>query len=74
MCLQFLQLLAFSSSFPARSVPVMGSMSSVHSEMQRCRWHGEQDQQDSTGVATHSPFLPHIGYYSFFSRVPDSIA
>ena len=33
MCLQLLQLLAFSSSFPARAVPVMGSMNSVHSEI-----------------------------------------
>ena len=70
MCLQFLE---FSSSFPAHAVPVIGSMNSMHSEIQRCNWHCEQDQQDNRGVSIHCPFFPHIGYYSFFSRVPDSI-
>ena len=32
MCLQFLWLLEFSSSFPTHVLPTLGSMNSVHSE------------------------------------------
>ena len=35
MCLQFLWLLEFSSSFPARALPAVGSANSAHSEIQR---------------------------------------
>ena len=35
VCLQFLLLLEFSSSFPARALPSMGSSNSTHSEIQQ---------------------------------------
>ena len=45
ICLQFLWLLECSSSFPACTLLSMGSMNSVHSEIQWDNWHCEKDQQ-----------------------------
>ena len=45
LCLQFLWLLTFSSSLLAHALPTMGSVNSVHSEIQWDNWHQEQDQQ-----------------------------
>ena len=46
MHLQFLQLLTYSSSFSACILPAMGSVNSMHSEIQQDNWHCEQDQQE----------------------------
>ena len=46
MCLQFLQLLKSSSGLLPCTLPTMGSVNSVHSEIQQDNWSHEQDQQD----------------------------
>ena len=60
---------------PSRALPTMGSTNSVCStDRDTVRLLArEQDQQDSRGISTLFPFFSHIGYYSFFSRVPDYI-
>ena len=47
MCLQFLLLLAFSSSLLAHALPTMGPANSAHCNIQQDNWCQEQDQQHS---------------------------
>lgn len=46
-CVQFLGLLAFSSSLLACAPPTMGSGNSAHSQTHQDNWHCEQDQHNT---------------------------
>ena len=54
--MKILQLLESSSRLLAGALPTVGSVNSVHSEIQQDSWHCEQDQQER-GHETHSSIL-----------------